>query len=451
MPERRSTKSTARAKRSPPAEPEAQSPLLQAIHISARRLASSDRFDEVLKDVLAVCMEAVGASSGTIYIHDSDSGRLIFRHVLPEDVAEKMPFPDIPDDFGIAGRVFQTRKTEISQFEEPIKSDRSNIEKATGVFVRTMITVPLMMEEERPIGVVQLINKTEDRPFTEDDATVLDTISAISTMAYLNSRLLEESTRSSQLLGMGKVAHDIKNLAFALEANVSFSDQTLGQLRSHAEESNDDTTGEFVETIETMFDELTTSIERIKRYSTLMSDLSAGKPLQPIKKLAPLAGTIELSAAYLESEGRKSGIALTYDIQQDAPPLYHDEMYLFRIVQNLVSNAIKAASEAVPEEWRMSEDGDAIFDQVTVRYFYRDGWHILEVEDHGLGMSQDTADRILSGNARSFWSKNTGSGWGTKIVLELAATHDARVSIDSEPGRGSIFRVSFPHKDGQPG
>lgn len=428
-----------------------KTPLLQAIHVSARKLASSDRFDAVLNDVLGICVDAVGASGGTIYLHDPDTNRLVFRHVLPENVAEKMPFPDIPDDFGVAGRVFQTRKTEISHFEESKESDRSKIEKATGVFVSTMITVPLMMEGEQPIGVVQLINKKSGK-FDNDDATVLDTVSAISTMAYLNSRLLDESTRSSQLLGMGKVAHDIKNLAFALEANVSFSDQTLNHLRKHARETHDKTTEEFVETIEAMFDELNLSIDRVKRYSTLMSDLSAGKPLQPAKKLAPLAGTIELSAAYLESEARKSGIALNYDIQQDAPPLYHDEMYLFRIVQNLVSNAIKAAIEAVPEEWKSGEDEDAIYDQVTVRYFYRDGWHNVEVEDHGLGMSQETAERILSGNARSVWSKNTGSGWGTKIVLELAETHNAKVSIDSEIGRGSIFRVSFPHCEGpEPG
>lgn len=422
-----------------------KSPLLQAIHVSARKLASSDRFDAVLSDVLAICVDAVGASGGTIYLHDPASHRLIFRHVLPEDVAEKMPFPDIPDDFGIAGSAFQTRKAVLTQSE--IQNPQSTIERATGVRVRTMITVPLMMEGETPIGVVQLINK-KNGSFDKDDATVLDTVSAISTMAYLNSRLLDEATRSSQLLGMGKVAHDIKNLAFALEANVSFSDQTLEHLRKHAKETKDPITQEFVETIEAMFDELNLSIDRVKRYSTLMSDLSAGKELQPTKKLAPLAGTVELSAAYLESEGRKSGIALHYDIQQNAPKLYHDEMYLFRIVQNLVSNAVKAAIEAVPDDWKNQDDEDAVYDQVTVRYFYRDGWHNLEVEDHGQGMNEETAERILTGNARSVWSKNTGSGWGTKIVLELAATHNAKVSIDSEIGRGSIFRVSFPHCEG---
>jgi signal transduction histidine kinase len=62
-------------------------------------------------------------------------------------------------------------------------------------------------------------------------------------------------------------------------------------------------------------------------------------------------------------------------------------------------------------------------------------------------MSREIAERILAGDARSQWDKSSGSGWGTKIVLELAATHNAKVSIDSEPGKGSTFRVAFPHAD----
>ena len=61
-------------------------------------------------------------------------------------------------------------------------------------------------------------------------------------------------------------------------------------------------------------------------------------------------------------------------------------------------------------------------------------------------MSDETARRILSGNARSTWDKASGSGWGTKIVLELTATHEGRVEIDSAPGEGATFRVVLPHR-----
>jgi signal transduction histidine kinase len=62
-------------------------------------------------------------------------------------------------------------------------------------------------------------------------------------------------------------------------------------------------------------------------------------------------------------------------------------------------------------------------------------------------MTREIANRILSGNARSQWSKAGGSGWGTKIVLELATSHEGSVEIDSVVGEGTTFRVRFPHRD----
>lgn len=426
-----------------------RTPLLKAVHLASRKLASSGNFDTLLKEVLDICVEAVGASGGTIYLHDKDKRRLIFRHVLPESVADKLSQKDLPDDYGVVGQAYQTRRTIISHFDVPRGVD---IEAETGVIIRTMITVPLMLEDEEPLGVVQLINKIDDGEFDESDALVLDTVSAISTMAYLNSRLLDESTRASQLLGMGQIAHDIKNLAFALEANVSFTDHTLGELDEHAEKHQDPELKSAAEYIRDTFDQLTTSIDRVKRYSTLISDLSAGKELKPQMSLGTLAETIQLSAAFMESEGRSKGIALVYDIEGEAPPVVHDEMYVFRIVQNLVSNAIKATSEVIPEDDRIRAqygDGPAV-GEVIVRYRYCEDWHHIEIEDKGPGMTPEIAEKILRGNMRSVWANNSGSGWGTKIVLRLAESLDAKVGIDSQLGRGSIFRISLPHREEAP-
>jgi signal transduction histidine kinase len=162
--------------------------------------------------------------------------------------------------------------------------------------------------------------------------------------------------------------------------------------------------------------------------------------------LAPIADTIRNSAEYIESAARKNHVAIRYDLQTDGPPLFHDPLYLFRIVQNLVGNAVKAVVEVIPQDWedRHADDEDAVFGEVTVRYRFENGCHIIEVQDAGPGMTTETAERILAGTARSQWDKGTGSGWGTKIVLELTAMHDGKVSIESELGRGSLFRVTIP-------
>ncbi len=427
--------------------------LIRAVQVATRKLASSGNFDLLMKDVLAICVEAVGATGGTIYLHDPASHRLRFQHVLPANIADRLPVGDIAEDFGTAGKAFQDRATVTLEFAPKPESDWNEFEKATGVPVLTMVATPLMMEDETPIGVVQLLNK-EEGSFNVTDVAVLDIIAAVATMAYMNYRLTEESAQASTLLGMGKVSHDIGNLAASLYATLSFSDMAMNGLRDQLNlQAQNDTVKMYIETLDPMFGELKSSVDRIVGYSRLVSDISAGRELRPNKKMGPLASTIETSAAYLSTEARANHVALVYDIQENCPNTLHDELYIFRIVQNLVGNAIKAVKETIPDDWQgayIDEDEDELttFGEVSVGYRFENNEHVIEVKDTGPGMSQGTAERILSGNARSQWDKGSGSGWGLKIVLELAATHDAKFSIDSTLGLGSIFRITMPACNG---
>lgn len=426
-----------------------QDQLINAVHVVTRKLASSGNYDLLLKDVLAICIEAVGASGGTIYLHDAPSHRLKFQHVLPEDVREKLPVLDIPDDFGAAGQAFQTRKTFRKDFPHKDPVDWNEFEKATGVQVSSIVATPLMMEDEEPIGVVQLLNK-EDGSFSDTDCAVLDTVSAVATMAYFNYQLTENAARASTLLGMGKVSHDIGNLAASLYATLNFSEVTVHKLRELFEEDSLEAIAEsHIVSLESMYEDLRDSVDRIVRYARLVSDMSAGRQLRPVMTTGPLAPTIQTAAAFLASQARESGVALTFDVREDCPLTVHDELYIFRIVQNLVGNAIKAVQETIPSNYESNPDEEfpETFGEVNVNYHFDRGNHVIEVRDTGSGMSSEIADRLLRGTARSMWDKGTGSGWGMKIVMELAATHDAQVSIDSEVGSGSTFRVCIPHAE----
>lgn len=419
--------------------------LIRAVQLATHKLSSHGEFDTLLRDVLKICVEAVGANGGTIYLHDPATNRLVFQHVLPVEVEPKLPMKDIPDDFGMAGAAFQEQKTLLKEIPEKPESELNPFEKATGIVVRSMVATPLMMEDEPPIGVVQLLNK-QDEPFNETDGAVLDTIASVATMAYHNFRLQEESTRASTLLGMGKVSHDIGNLAASLYASLSFGEMAIGDLKRSLEPAPEEVQ-ESLDSLDPLVEDLRQSVDRIVGYSRLISDMSAGRSLRPNFQMGSMAKTIENGASYLEAEGRSKHVEMIYDIQSDAPETAFDGLFVFRIVQNLVGNSIKAVYETIEEEALEAAEEDDYLGSVTVRYRFVDGEHWFEVVDSGPGMPPEVARRILSGNARSQWSKAGGSGWGTKIVLELAHSHDGKVEIESEPGHGSTFRVRFPHRE----
>ncbi|MBL8047783.1 MAG: sensor histidine kinase [Chthonomonas sp.] len=413
-----------------------QGSLLSAVHLATRQLTGGGSVSETLRDVLEICMAAAGAKSGTIYLHEAEKKQLLFKHVLPSET--KINFSSIPDDFGKAGEAFQNRKTIISEFSSG-DEERRKIDEQAGTRTQNMITVPLMMSGDAPIGVVQLLNKAEGR-FDEQDAEVLETVSAVSTMAFMNSKLLEEQTRASQLLGMGRVGHDIKNMAFTLDAVLSLADFSVDAAKEDIQGGNPDSAMENMDQVKESMVELTGSVDRIKRYSQLMSDLSAGAALKPVIIHAPMAESIRSSVSYFGSMARNNRVKLVEEIEELAA-YPHDEMFVFRVVQNLVSNAIKAVGEE--DENPYDQEDETLWKTVTVRHCLRDGHQLIEVQDDGPGMPEEIRLRILAGNAASAWSNNSGSGWGTKIVLELAKALNAHLEIDSELGVGTTFRIVF--------
>jgi two-component system OmpR family sensor kinase len=79
-----------------------------------------------------------------------------------------------------------------------------------------------------------------------------------------------------------------------------------------------------------------------------------------------------------------------------------------------------------------------------------DGQAVLAVEDSGPGMTPDQVDRIFERFYRAdpLRARGTGgAGLGLSIVAAVAKAHGGSVSVESEPGRGSAFRIGLPLLD----
>jgi signal transduction histidine kinase len=420
--------------------------LLDAVHMAAEKLASTADTKVVLREVLSICVEATGAAGGSIYIHDPATKTLRFLHVLPDEVERKLERLDLPDDYGVAGDVFQSGKTQVNTYGTEGDPHRKAIVRRTGLTVRNMITIPLQITGLKPIGIVQLVNKRLGT-FDETDEAVLDTISDVATLAIMNSRMLDRSTKVAALEGMGRAAHDLANKAGVLVTFLPDFERNLNGLRAALATGEQNNEAKFyMEMLQGTYEDVFAPYsQRVYRYAKLVNDLAAGKELVPQRKFWNFAAVVREAAQYMESSARRSHVKLIYDLQLDAPEFAFDDLYVIRIVENLVGNAIKAVNETIPDSWLAENGGDvdATYGSVRIQYRLAGENHILVVSDDGPGMSPGTIRQILGGSAKSNWEQSTGSGLGTKVITELAMAHGAKLSIRSKLGEGSVFEVDF--------
>jgi signal transduction histidine kinase len=359
--------------------------------------------------------------AGSIYIHNPETRCLEFRHVLPESLTDRLP-KDIPEDFGIAGEVFQCRKPIISTDQG--HNEPTNIEEQTQVKVRSMLTVPLCVPDGDPVGVVQLINKRSG-PFTEQDLEVFESVGAVSAMATANSLLVEHVGRTAGLMGMGNVSHDIANLAGSLRSHLFLVGPILDRLQIQHDSEN-------LVTLREAFADVCAGTERLERYSHLIADIAAGRPVRISKKAGDISQTVADAVAYFEPIARRDGCRLIAETPASGKTSMFDPLAVNRIVENLITNAVKAVKERDCTR------------EVRLLLRERGAEYVLEVADTGPGMPERAVQRILSGTAVSEWTASSGTGLGTKVIRELVSALGGRMEIESKIGTGTTFRVFIP-------
>ncbi len=138
-------------------------------------------------------------------------------------------------------------------------------------------------------------------------------------------------------------------------------------------------------------------------------------------------------------------VALVLDLADALPAAEADASQLRQVVMNLVTNA----SEAIGEGEGVVAVRTCLLDADTS---FLAGSHVdddlpsgpyvcLEVSDTGCGMDEETQAKVFE---PFFSTKFTGRGLGLAAVLGIVRGHGGAIRIESEPGKGSTFRVLLP-------
>jgi len=283
----------------------------------------------------------------------------------------------------------------------------------TRLWLRTS-KVPLRDLQGRVMGVLGTYEDITERKRVEDEKRGLE------------EKVLQAQKLESLGILAGGVAHDFNNLLMGIlgHADLLLSDlppesplsEGLGQIAKSAMRAAEITKG-------------------LLAYS--------GKGRFVVEPLCLTKVVDEMSHLLGVSVAKKA--FLKYELEEDLPAVEGDVSQMRQVVMNLVTNASDAIRSR-EGEIRIAT-GTLSCDEAYLRNSFLDldlpaGEYVyLEISDNGCGMNDETRTKIFD---PFFSTKFTGRGLGLAAVLGIVRGHGGAIRLDSEPEKGSTFRVLFP-------
>ncbi|HUP23789.1 MAG TPA: ATP-binding protein [Thermoanaerobaculia bacterium] len=310
---------------------------------------------------------------------------------------------DLGDPERLFGRPFYeaTRVPEIAEaLEEALRGER---------VLRTM-----RLEERSPARVLE-VNAAPLR------GAGLETIGAVV--------VLHDVTQLHKLEGIRRqfvsnVSHELKTPLTAIRGFV----ETL----LDADEIDAATRRRFLERIRLQTNRLSSLVADLLSLSRIEST-DGGAERRRVDLRAPLMESVRALRPAIEARG--------LELALDLPPLpvvvSGEEESLRQALSNLIDNAIKYSEVGAPVFVRLRQEGpDAVF----------------EVEDRGAGIEPQHHQRIFERFYRVDRARSRdlgGTGLGLAIVKNVAQAFGGEVAVESQPGRGSLFRMKLPLAAGE--
>ncbi len=231
-------------------------------------------------------------------------------------------------------------------------------------------------------------------------------------------RLEEQLHQNERLATLGKmvasVSHEIKN--------------PLGIVRSTAE-----ILGKRLRSVAPGNEHLAAIIvEETGRLDGIVREfLDFARPQVPKFALASVNDVLQKVSQFLESDLETHHITLVRELDSALDPLSIDREQLYRAFLNILMNGRQA----------MPEGGT-----LTLRSRRQKGGQggvVVEVADTGVGIASDKVARIFT---PFYTDKNRGTGLGLAIVQNIIEGHGGQIEVESEEGRGTLFRVTLPRR-----
>jgi signal transduction histidine kinase len=169
------------------AEAEQRARQLSTLNDVARVLGSTLDIDLLLERILSSAVDILACQAGTLFLVDEESHELIFR-VTVGPVAADLVGHRLPQGTGLVGKAVELRAPVVANDVLRNKDWFAQQDQETGFRTESLLISPMIVKDQ-VIGVIEVINKQNGMPFTEQDQELLAAFASQAAVAYENARL----------------------------------------------------------------------------------------------------------------------------------------------------------------------------------------------------------------------------------------------------------------------
>ena len=303
--------------------------------------------------------------------------------------------------------------------EKKKQSVVGRIRRPDGTTIHSWTEIMPVSEEADPSLRVTLADITAEYARMEED------LRALHAQLALTSRLGALGTL------VAGVAHEINNPLAAVMANHGVALEVARNVRARLGGSTSPDVKSEARSLDAIVEALEDAQEGGQRVGRIVQDLSTfGRPdAQRVR--ARLIDLVEGALRWLPST-----VTLTASVRVEdggAPDVIVATGQIEQVIVNLITNAARAVREG---EWDTVIARLGLGSQGTAR---------LELTDHGAGISPAILERIFEPFFTTHpTGKGRGTGMGLAICHAIVTAHGGTLTVETEVGKGSTFRVELP-------
>jgi len=233
-------------------------------------------------------------------------------------------------------------------------------------------------------------------------------------------RRLEDSrgalTRADDLRSLGEtvggLAHNLNN---SLAAILAYAELMLRESQTPASKRR-------LSVIRDVALEASATVRRLQEFVSRQPQVALG----PVGLPAVIAQAVEMTAPRWRDDAQRRGVSITLTQDMEAlPPVEGNALELRDALMRLILNAVAAMPQGGTLAIRAASE--------------ESGWVMVEVRDTGVGIPPEVQRRIAE-RARTLTS-GRGPSRGLADVADIVERHGGTLTIESEPGKGTIVRI----------